>query len=247
MQGPPQDAQPSPRRVSKDGEEHQAAGGIPTPQEGPSSAAAAVMATTTTATTTARVSANLEAARADALARTNAYLRGLLDSLVEDVSAATTPEEGADRACTGDDDGGDGRHGSPAGRLDHGRRRGGTRADASTSAGRVIGHHEQQQQPHGGPLTPQGLGAPERQSASSASCSASGLSRALRSLVDALQERDVQIQALEDERGPVRDGVEGVASAAEVSALREEVRRGQERAVLAREHAVDGRAGALDC
>ncbi|CAN0296024.1 unnamed protein product, partial [Ectocarpus sp. 8 AP-2014] len=32
--------------------------------------------------TAARVSANLEAARADALARTNAYLRGLLDNLV---------------------------------------------------------------------------------------------------------------------------------------------------------------------
>lgn len=158
-QGEAQEAQPPPDRVSEHGEEPGRDSSIPLAIEGASSPAAAV-ATTTAA---ARVSANLEAARADALARTNTYLRGLLDSLTEDAAAA---------------------------------------------AG----------------------GAPEeRRSASSPPPSSySGLSRALRALVDALQARDVQIQALEDDRRPVSGEGEGVATAAEALALRAEVRKGED-------------------
>lgn len=247
------------RHVSEEGEEP--ARGSPTSraQEGALSSAAAVAMAATEAVTTARVSANLEAARADALARTNAYLRGLLDSLVEGAAAgpcgdgggrsesnpiaaaaaAPTPE-GTDEVCIGDDDGtngeveADGRHqhGS-AERLDHHRRRrrgGDVRGNTTTFAGRFNGDQQQQQQHrqlHGGPLLDQGgAGAEERISGSPSSSSpSSGLSRALRALVDALQERDVQIQVLEDDRGPVRDGGEGGATAAEAIALRAEVRK----------------------
>lgn len=158
-QGGAQEAQPPPDRVSEHGEEPGRDSSIPLAIDGASSPAAAV-ATTTAA---ARVSANLEAARADALARTNTYLRGLLDSLTEDAAAA-------------------------------------------------------------------GGGAPEeRRSASSPPPSSySGLSRALRALVDALQARDVQIQALEDDRRPVSGEREGVATAAEALALRAEVRKGED-------------------
>lgn len=181
-------------------------------------------------TTAARVSANLEAARADALARTNAYLRGLLDNLVvaegggdggggfsaeHSNPAATIPEQEqeAGGVCDGDGGGDQGGHRRDVnGSVENRRRRGNTRRDSS----RFVG--VQQQRKHEAvsvaPLRG-GDGAEERSSPSS-----SGLSRALRSLVDALQERDARAQLLEDEVTRVR---RGAVAAAEAASMRAEV------------------------
>lgn len=174
--------------------------------------------------TTARVSANLEGARADALARTNAHLRGLRDGLV--TAATTTPEE-TDKVCFVNDDNSvtiDGGTGvgkrTMDGSAEHHRRRDRDRGRGNMrgNSGLFMGEQQQQQQQQEGPEEqPLGHAPP------------TGVSRVLRSLVDALQERDVRIQVLEVDMRRAGDAERDVVSTEEASSLRVEVRRGEAR------------------
>ncbi|CAN0246620.1 unnamed protein product, partial [Ectocarpus fasciculatus] len=173
-------------------------------------------------TTAARVSANLEVARADALARTNAYLRGLLDNLVgndgggddggrfsaEHNPAATIPEQEEEEARGVYDDG--------DGEADQGGRRCDVNGSGQNRRRRWGNTRRCTQRQHEAVLVAPLCGGDKVEERSSPS--SSGLSRALRSLVDALQERDARAQLLEDEVARVRRGAVAAAEAASTRA-----------------------------
>lgn len=180
------------------------------------------MSSTTNTTAAAGVSANFNDAGTAGLARTNQYLCGLLDSLV--AGAGGGPDENprfAEQANkvsihhVGDREDKEGFGNSVGGSGAEFPRR-----DRRRKSRRFSEQCENTE------VLPTGAGAVEP--------SASGLSRAVRSLVDALQERDGRIEGLEDElrlareRGDAAVEMQEAAlekEAAKATALRAEVTR----------------------
>lgn len=171
-----------------------------TPQ--PQVVVAPMLPTPSATATAARVSANLDAARAAALARTNEHLRGLLDGLMDQSS---TGREESPRAAELTD-------GDPLGRG---------AVDSSADGGLQARWRRDSRSLTGQPeeAFPRGEGesVPSVASVAVGGRSPSGVARALRSLVDSLQERDARIEGLEVEVRRSQEARMGAVQAREVA------------------------------